>query len=134
MPSAGAADRESMRLANMIAGNPELSGVLETTLDGPTLRFDFAAHAVVVGAEVALDGRIGFIGCGCGGPGRDAVAGRPGFRVEGIRGGVGRDSGPRAVRELLLGSSLRTRPRTAAGGRRARDRGSRATRVVTAPD
>lgn len=57
VPAAGPADSDSMRLANLIAGNPELSGGLETTLDGPVLRFDTPAHAVVVGAEVALDGR-----------------------------------------------------------------------------
>jgi allophanate hydrolase subunit 2 len=57
VPSAGAADLESMRLANLIVGNPDLSGGLETTLEGPLLRFDAEAHAVVVGAEVALDGR-----------------------------------------------------------------------------
>jgi KipI family sensor histidine kinase inhibitor len=57
VPGAGAADLESMRLANLIAGNPQLSGALETTLVGPLLRFDAAAHAVVVGADVAVDGR-----------------------------------------------------------------------------
>jgi len=57
VPAAGPADAESMRLANLVAGNPELSGALETTLVGPLLRFGCTAHAVVVGAEVALDGR-----------------------------------------------------------------------------
>ncbi|MGO9343051.1 MAG: carboxyltransferase domain-containing protein [Acidimicrobiales bacterium] len=57
VPAAGAADLESLRLANLIAGNPELSGGLETTVEGPVLRFDCAALVVVVGAGVALDGR-----------------------------------------------------------------------------
>ncbi len=57
VPAAGAADIDSLRLANLTAGNPELSGCLETVVDGPVLRFDCDAHAVVVGAEVALDGR-----------------------------------------------------------------------------
>jgi KipI family sensor histidine kinase inhibitor len=57
VPRAGPADRDSMRLANLLAGNPENSGALETTMSGPTLRFGDSAHAVVVGAHVELDGR-----------------------------------------------------------------------------
>jgi KipI family sensor histidine kinase inhibitor len=57
VPRAGPADRDSMRLANLLAGNPENSGALETTMSGPTLRFSHSAHAVVVGAHVELDGR-----------------------------------------------------------------------------
>jgi len=57
VPAAGAADIESLRLANLIAGNPELYGGLETTVDGPVLRFDCDAHVVVVGAGAAVDGR-----------------------------------------------------------------------------
>jgi biotin-dependent carboxylase-like uncharacterized protein len=57
IPAAGAADVESLRLANLTAGNAPLSGGLETVVDGPVLRFDCDSHAVVVGAGVALDGR-----------------------------------------------------------------------------
>jgi KipI family sensor histidine kinase inhibitor len=57
VPRAGPADRDSMRLANLLAGNPENCGALETTLSGPTLRFTDRAHAVVVGAAVELNGR-----------------------------------------------------------------------------
>ncbi len=57
VPAAGAADAESMRLANLIAGNVEGSGALETTLAGPVVRFDSSAHVAVVGASVVLDGR-----------------------------------------------------------------------------
>lgn len=57
VPAAGPADAESMRLANLIAGNPELSGALEITVGGPVLRFDCTGYVVVVGAAVSLDGR-----------------------------------------------------------------------------
>jgi KipI family sensor histidine kinase inhibitor len=57
VPRAGPADRDSMRLANLLAGNPENCGALETTMNGPTLRFIDSAHAVVVGAPVELNGR-----------------------------------------------------------------------------
>ena len=57
VPKAGPADRDSMRLANLTAGNTEECGVLETTLSGPTLRFFDRAHAVVVGATWELNGR-----------------------------------------------------------------------------
>jgi KipI family sensor histidine kinase inhibitor len=57
VPSAGPADSDSMRLANVVAGNPQGRGVLETTLSGPTLRFCSEAHAVCVGAGAELNGR-----------------------------------------------------------------------------
>lgn len=57
VPRAGPADPDSMRLANLVAGNPQHCGVLETTVRGPTLRFHDKAHAVVFGAELELDGR-----------------------------------------------------------------------------
>jgi KipI family sensor histidine kinase inhibitor len=57
VPGAGPADRDSMRLANRVAGNPEHFGALETTMSGPTLRFNETAYAVVVGAAIELDGR-----------------------------------------------------------------------------
>lgn len=57
VPRAGPADRDSMRLANLVAGNPEGDGVLETTVSGPTLRFSGRSHGVVIGASLELDGR-----------------------------------------------------------------------------
>jgi KipI family sensor histidine kinase inhibitor len=57
VPRAGPADPDLMRLANLVAGNDPDAGVLETTLDGPVLRFDSPAHVVVVGAHLAVDGR-----------------------------------------------------------------------------
>ena len=111
VPSAGAADSESMRLANLIAGNPELSGGLETTLEGPVLRFDTAAHAVVVGAGVALDGRSVPSRRGRRGSRRGATQGRAVLRPARVRGSVRRDPGPRAVRELLVGPAVRARVR-----------------------
>jgi biotin-dependent carboxylase-like uncharacterized protein len=46
-----------MRLANLVAGNPQGDGVLESTLSGPTLRFCSEAHGVCIGAGVELNGR-----------------------------------------------------------------------------
>ena len=57
VPRAGPVDRDSMRLANLTAGNPENCGVLETTVRGPTLRISDDAHAVVVGAAWEVNGR-----------------------------------------------------------------------------
>lgn len=57
VPKGGPADRDLMRLANLLVGNDPDLGVLETTLSGPTVRFDATAHVAVVGATVSLDGR-----------------------------------------------------------------------------
>ncbi|HTX62400.1 MAG TPA: carboxyltransferase domain-containing protein [Acidimicrobiales bacterium] len=57
VPRAGPADPDSMRLANLMVGNPGHYGVLETTVRGPALRFCERAYAAVVGAGVDLDGR-----------------------------------------------------------------------------
>jgi biotin-dependent carboxylase-like uncharacterized protein len=48
VPRSGALDPAAHRLANRLAGNPETAPVLETTLDGVTLRFS---------APLRLDGR-----------------------------------------------------------------------------
>jgi len=55
----GAADSLSARLANLLAGNPEGSAVLEITLQGPVLRFLTEAVIAVTGADLnpRLDGR-----------------------------------------------------------------------------
>ncbi|MFI7387059.1 biotin-dependent carboxyltransferase family protein [Streptomyces sp. NPDC049813] len=59
VPRSGALDAPSMDLANRLAGNPEGTAVLETTLTGCALRPDADVTLVVGGApcRVTLDGR-----------------------------------------------------------------------------
>ncbi|MEV1026325.1 biotin-dependent carboxyltransferase family protein [Streptomyces sp. NPDC050264] len=59
VPRSGALDAPSMRLANRLAGNPEGTAVLETTLTGCALRPDTDVTLVVGGAPcpVTVDGR-----------------------------------------------------------------------------
>ncbi|HLX49517.1 MAG TPA: biotin-dependent carboxyltransferase family protein [Streptosporangiaceae bacterium] len=59
VPRSGALDPAAHRLANRLAGNPETAPVLETTLDGVTLRFSGPAAVAVTGAvaPLRLDGR-----------------------------------------------------------------------------
>lgn len=57
VPRSGAADRASLRLANLLAGNAEGAAALETTLVGPRLRFDGDSLVALTGAPVAA--RIG---------------------------------------------------------------------------
>jgi KipI family sensor histidine kinase inhibitor len=57
VPRAGPADRDMMRLANIVAGNDADEGVLETTFEGPALRFTEDTHVVVLAAAVAVGGR-----------------------------------------------------------------------------
>lgn len=57
VPRSGAADRESLRLANRLVGNAEGAAALETTLLGPRLRFDGESVVALTGAPVAA--RIG---------------------------------------------------------------------------
>ena len=52
VPRSGAADRPALRRANRLAGNPESTPALETTLVGPRLRFDGASVVVLSGAPV----------------------------------------------------------------------------------
>ena len=54
VPRAGAADRDSLKLANRLVGNPEGAAGLECTLSGPALRFDEPAVVAVTGAEVPV--------------------------------------------------------------------------------
>jgi biotin-dependent carboxylase-like uncharacterized protein len=58
VPTSGAADRFSLRLANLLVGNADGAAALETTLVGPSLRFETAAVVAVTGAPVpiTLDG------------------------------------------------------------------------------
>ncbi len=50
VPLSGAADGVSLRLANLLVGNPESAAGLECTLLGPTLRFDQDAVIALVGS------------------------------------------------------------------------------------
>jgi biotin-dependent carboxylase-like uncharacterized protein len=58
VPRSGAADSFSLRLANVLVGNPFGHAVLETTLVGPALRFRADAVVAVTGAPapIAVDG------------------------------------------------------------------------------
>ncbi|MCD0451822.1 biotin-dependent carboxyltransferase family protein [Actinocorallia sp. API 0066] len=59
VPEAGAADRDSLALANRLVGNPEDAAGLELTYGGARLRFVKSAWVAVTGAPVewAVDGR-----------------------------------------------------------------------------
>ena len=57
VPTGGAADPWSARLANRLVGNPDDAALLEVTLAGPTLRFNEPALVALVGEMAAtLDG------------------------------------------------------------------------------
>jgi antagonist of KipI len=51
VPLSGAADRVSLRLANLLVGNPEGAAGIECTLVGPRLRFECEAIVALVGGE-----------------------------------------------------------------------------------
>jgi len=51
VPLSGAADRVSLRLANLLVGNPHDAAALECTLVGPALRFEREALVALVGAD-----------------------------------------------------------------------------------
>ncbi len=57
VPRSGAADRESLRLANQLVGNADGVAALETTLAGPRLRFDGDSVVALTGAPV--EARVG---------------------------------------------------------------------------
>jgi biotin-dependent carboxylase-like uncharacterized protein len=57
VPRSGAADRESLRLANRLVGNDQGAAALETTLAGPQLRFGGKATVALTGAQV--NARVG---------------------------------------------------------------------------
>lgn len=50
VPPSGAADRPALQLANRLVGNPEGAPALETTLQGPALRFHRPASVALAGA------------------------------------------------------------------------------------
>ena len=52
---AGAADRLSFRIANMLVGNPENTAALECTLLGPTLQFDSRATIAITGSSTSKE-------------------------------------------------------------------------------
>lgn len=52
MPVAGAMDDYSFRLANILVGNDEYEGVLETTLKGPEIAFNMEAVVAITGANM----------------------------------------------------------------------------------
>ncbi|MFM7136222.1 MAG: 5-oxoprolinase subunit PxpB [Planctomycetota bacterium] len=51
VPLSGAADATSLRLANLLVGNPEAAAAIECALLGPTLRFERDALVALVGAD-----------------------------------------------------------------------------------
>jgi biotin-dependent carboxylase-like uncharacterized protein len=59
VPPSGAADLVAYTLANRLVGNGEGAPALETTLRGPTLRFDAPVTVAITGADVdaTVDGR-----------------------------------------------------------------------------
>ena len=75
VPRSGAADPDSLRLANRLVGNPEDAAVVELTLGGATLRF--AGRAGSAPAWVAVTGAAASVRLGPGpapGPGQAAGA------------------------------------------------------------
>jgi antagonist of KipI len=58
MPAAGAADRQALVTANLLAGNPPGAAALELTLQGGTFRFEAPGYAALAGADLraTLDG------------------------------------------------------------------------------
>ncbi|MFK3970219.1 urea carboxylase [Pseudomonas sp. NPDC087358] len=59
VPPSGPMDSRSLRLGNVLLGNPEGCAALEITMSGPTLRFNTDAVVVVTGAviPVVLEGQ-----------------------------------------------------------------------------
>jgi len=53
VPRSGAADLFSLRLANALVGNADAAAGIETTLIGPSLRFDVATVAALAGAPAS---------------------------------------------------------------------------------
>ena len=53
--NAGAADRHSLRLANLLVGNPPEAAAIEITLRGPTLQFTQGAEIAMTGGDIIAD-------------------------------------------------------------------------------
>jgi allophanate hydrolase subunit 2 len=60
VPASGALDSDAYARANRLVGNAETAAVLESTVDGVSLRFDAPAVIAVTGARatVLVDGRL----------------------------------------------------------------------------
>ena len=54
VPPSGPFDSMSLRMANVLVGNPEGAPALEITMTGPTLRFNTAATIAIVGAPALV--------------------------------------------------------------------------------
>ncbi len=54
VPPSGPMDSRSLRLGNVLLGNPQGCAALEITMSGPTLRFNTDAVVAVTGAVIAL--------------------------------------------------------------------------------
>ncbi len=59
VPVSGAADRQALRLANLLVGNPETAACIEVTLGGFQAEFLSSAHVALAGADpqASLNGR-----------------------------------------------------------------------------
>lgn len=59
VPTAGAVDTFSLRIANRLVGNPDGAAALEMTGKGAVLQFETAMHVAIAGAscEVTVDGQ-----------------------------------------------------------------------------
>lgn len=57
VPRGGPADPDLMRVANLVVGNDEQSGVLEVTMEGPSVRIEDKCHLAVFGATADVDHR-----------------------------------------------------------------------------
>ncbi|KFX21972.1 urea carboxylase [Pectobacterium betavasculorum] len=55
VPPSGPMDDRALRLGNRLVGNPAGTAALEVTMNGPTLRFNTDAVAVITGAAIAIE-------------------------------------------------------------------------------
>ncbi|PTX42516.1 biotin-dependent carboxylase-like uncharacterized protein [Christiangramia gaetbulicola] len=53
VPHSGVMDRYSMRICNMILGNPQETAVMEITMQGPELKFSASAYICICGADIS---------------------------------------------------------------------------------
>ena len=118
VPLSGAADPVSLRLANLLVGNPEDAAAIECTLVGPTLRFEREAVVALVGGGVSWipDGRGHARG-----PGHSTHVRPRDGRLPGVSRGGRRDRRGRGARqpEHARGRWLRRVRRPSAAGRRS---------------
>ena len=55
VPASGVMDRYAMRICNLILGNPEDTGVLEITMQGPHLKFTESTSIAISGADLSAE-------------------------------------------------------------------------------